>query len=188
VIRLVNSILFEAVRRGASDVHVQGYEDALKIRFRVDGMLFDIYSPPKALQAEIVSRIKVMGGMDIAEQRLAQDARATVEVGDRVVDLRISTLPTNFGERAVIRLLDKSARLYELTELGMPADVLERFRELSRTDRHCDVCRRRWRREQLRRGTGRDARRRRDCGPRVWRRFARWPSRSPTPRARESHN
>jgi len=134
VIRLVNLMIFEAVKRGASDVHVQGYRDRLLVRFRVDGMLFDVYQPPKAIQAEVISRIKVMGGMNIAEQRLAQDGRATVEVGDRVVDLRISTLPTSFGERAVIRLLDKSARLYELGELGMPPGVLARFRELIRRD------------------------------------------------------
>jgi general secretion pathway protein E len=134
VIKLVNLLLFEAVKRRASDVHVQPYEDRLIIRFRIDGVLHDVYEPPNALQAEIISRIKVMGGMNIAERRLAQDGRATVEVGDRVIDLRIATLPTCFGERAVIRLLDKSIRLYELTELGMPEDVLKDFRRLIRRD------------------------------------------------------
>ncbi len=134
VIKLVNLLLLEAVKRRASDVHVQPYEDQLVVRFRTDGVLHDIFNPPKALQAEILSRIKVMGGMNIAEHRLAQDGRATVEVGDRVVDLRISTLPTSFGERAVIRLLDKSIRLYELAELGMPAGSLDRFRKLIHTD------------------------------------------------------
>jgi general secretion pathway protein E len=134
VIKLVNLTLLEAVKRRASDVHVQPYEDRLVIRFRVDGVLDDAFEPPRALQAEIISRIKVMGGMNIAERRLAQDGRATVEVGDRIVDLRISTLPTSFGERAVIRLLDKSIRLYELSELGMPAGVLEGFRKLIAMD------------------------------------------------------
>ena len=134
VIKLVNLVLFEAVKRRASDVHVQPYEDRLAVRFRIDGVLRDVFSPPRALHPEIISRIKVMGGMNIAEHRLAQDGRCTVEVGDRIVDLRISTLPTSFGERAVLRLLDKSIRLYELTELGMPDEVLETFRKLIHTD------------------------------------------------------
>jgi general secretion pathway protein E len=127
VIKMVNLVLFEAIKRRASDVHVQPYEDCLVVRMRVDGVLHDMLTPPKALQNEIVSRIKVMGGMNIAERRVAQDGRETVEVGDRLVDLRISTIPTSFGERAVIRLLDKSIRLYKLDELGMPAGIQEEF-------------------------------------------------------------
>jgi len=134
VIKLVNLVLFEAIKRRASDVHVQPYEDRLVVRFRVDGVLRDVLEPPRSLQAEIISRIKVMGGMNIAERRLAQDGRATVEVGDRVVDLRIATLPTSFGERAVLRLLDKGIRLYELEELGMPPASLEAFRQLIHLD------------------------------------------------------
>ena len=134
VIKLVNLMLLEAVKRRASDLHVQPYEDKLVVRIRVDGVLHDVFSPPKALQEEIVSRIKVMGGMNIAERRLAQDGRATVEVGDRLVDLRIATLPTSFGERAVLRLLDKGLRLYRLAELGMPAGVMEEFRGLIQRD------------------------------------------------------
>ncbi|HOF18820.1 MAG TPA: type II secretion system ATPase GspE [Phycisphaerae bacterium] len=134
VIKLVNLMLFEAVKRRASDVHVQPYEERLVVRLRIDGVLHDVFAPPRALQEEIISRIKVMGGMNIAERRLAQDGRATVEVGDRIVDLRISTIPTSFGERAVIRLLDKSIRLYELGELGMPENVLESMRRLIRMD------------------------------------------------------
>jgi hypothetical protein len=134
VIKLVNLILFEAVKRRASDVHIQPYEDSLVVRLRLDGVLYDVFQPPKALQEEITSRIKVMGGMNIAERRLPQDGRATVEVGDRVVDLRIATLPTHVGERVVIRLLDKSARLYTLDELGMPAGVLGGFRRLVHQD------------------------------------------------------
>jgi general secretion pathway protein E len=134
VIKLVNLMLFEAVKRRASDVHVQPYEDRLVVRYRVDGVLYDAFQLARALQAEIISRIKVMSGMNIAEHRLAQDGRATVEVGDRVVDLRIATLPTSFGERAVIRLLDKSARLYKLGELGMPEAVLNSFRTIISRD------------------------------------------------------
>jgi len=134
VIQLVSLVLLEAVKRRASDVHVQPMEDRLVVRFRIDGVLHEVFEPPAALHEEIISRIKVMGGMNIAERRLAQDGRATVEVGDRVVDLRIATLPTSFGERAVIRLLDKSARLYRLTELGMPQGILETFYALIRHD------------------------------------------------------
>ncbi len=130
VIKLVNLILFEAVKRSASDVHIQPYEDSLVVRFRVDGILFDMFNPPKALQEEIISRVKIMGGMNIAERRLPQDGRATVEVGSKVVDLRIASLPTCYGERAVLRLLDKSARLFELQQLGMPQAVLQKFRKL----------------------------------------------------------
>jgi general secretion pathway protein E len=119
VTKLVNLVLLEAVKRRASDVHVQPLEDRLQVRLRIDGVLYDYVQPPRHLLDEIVSRIKVMGRMNIAEKRLAQDGRTTVMVGDRVVDLRISSLPTSFGERVVLRLLDKSARLYRLPELGM---------------------------------------------------------------------
>ena len=99
----------------------------------LEGM-HDVFEPPSSLQPEIISRIKIMGGMNIAEQRLAQDGRATVEVGDRLVDLRISTLPTSFGERAVLRLLDKSIRLFDLARLGMAPAVHDGFRRLIHND------------------------------------------------------
>jgi general secretion pathway protein E len=130
VIRLVNLLLFEAVQGRASDVHVQPYEDQVVCRYRIDGVLYDAYTLPKTVQEEMVSRIKVMAHMNIAEKRLPQDGRATVEVGDRSVDLRVATLPTTFGERAVIRLLDKGARLYSATELGMDAQMLREFSRL----------------------------------------------------------
>jgi len=130
VIKLVNLILFEAVKSGASDVHVQPYEDRLVVRTRIDGVLYDSFTLPKHVQEEVVSRVKVMGRMNIAEKRLPQDGRATVQVGDRAIDLRIASLPTSYGERAVIRLLDKSARLYELADLGMDERTLGTFRQL----------------------------------------------------------
>jgi len=119
VVKLVNSILLEAAKRFASDVHIQPYQDRLQIRFRIDGVLYDRYQIPKHWQQAICSRVKIMGGMNIAEKRLAQDGRCTVWVGDKEIDLRIASLPTSFGERIVLRLLDLSARLYELDELGM---------------------------------------------------------------------
>ena len=130
VIKLVNLILFEAAKANASDVHVQPYEERLMVRTRIDGVLYDTFALPKQIQDEVVSRVKVMGRMNIAEKRLAQDGRATVRIGDRVVDLRIASLPTSFGERVVIRLLDKSQRLFDLTQIGMDSSTLADFAAL----------------------------------------------------------
>ncbi len=134
IIRLVNHILFDAVKSGASDVHIQPYEDRLMVRQRIDGVLFDTFEIPKSVQEEVLSRVKVLGKMNIAEKRLPQDGRATVQLGDRTVDLRIASLPTSHNERIVIRLLDKSARLYTLAELGMPAHDFRRFQKLISRD------------------------------------------------------
>ncbi|MEM9109400.1 MAG: ATPase, T2SS/T4P/T4SS family [Planctomycetota bacterium] len=134
VIRLVNLLLLEAVKLGASDLHLQPYADRVVARMRLDGVLFDLHTLPKRLQDEAVSRVKVIGQMDIAEKRLPQDGRATVQIGEKVIDLRISTVPASHGERAVIRLLDKSAKLFTPEEIGMPPDVLERFRGLIRME------------------------------------------------------
>jgi general secretion pathway protein E len=134
IIRLVNHLLFDAVKAGASDVHIQPYEDRVVIRQRIDGVLFDSFEIPKAVQEEVLTRVKVLGKMNIAEKRLPQDGRATVQLGDRTVDLRIASLPTSHNERIVIRLLDKSARLYTLGELGMPPHYLDVFRKLITRD------------------------------------------------------
>ncbi|MGH7136014.1 MAG: GspE/PulE family protein, partial [Pirellulales bacterium] len=130
VIKLVNLMLFEAVKGRASDVHVQPYEDRLVVRMRIDGVLCDAFDVAKGLQEEVISRIKVLGKMNIAEKRLPQDGRSTVQVGDRMIDLRIASLPTSFGERVVIRLLDKTSRLHTLASLGMGTAAFARFREL----------------------------------------------------------
>ena len=130
VIKLVNLLLLEALKANASDVHVQPYEDRLVIRFRIDGVLHDAYTLPKSAQEEVISRIKVLGRMNIAEKRLAQDGRATAQIGDRAVDLRIASLPTSYGERVVVRLLDKSAGLFDLRDLGMDARTLASFADL----------------------------------------------------------
>ena len=130
VIKLVNLVLFEAVQQEASDIHIQPYEDRLVVRMRIDGVLFDVFDLPATVQDEVISRIKVMARMNIAEKRLPQDGRATVQVGDRVIDLRVSSVPASHGERVVIRLLDKSIRLYSLGELGMDRGSLEQFRKL----------------------------------------------------------
>jgi len=130
VIRLVNDILFRALQLRASDIHVHPYESKIQIRYRIDGILYDTLSLNRNVLPLIVSRIKVMAGMDIAERRLPQDGRCSVRLGQREVDLRISTVPTSFGERSVLRLLDKSTGLFGLDELGLCKDDLHKFDSL----------------------------------------------------------
>ena len=119
IIKLVNMLFFQALKMRSSDIHLQPFEDRLQVRYRIDGVLYDMEAVPKKVQDAVTSRIKVMGKLDIAERRLPQDGRATVRIGDAEVDVRISSVPTNHGERIVMRLLDKSARLYELEEIGL---------------------------------------------------------------------
>lgn len=130
VIRLVNDILFRALQLRASDIHVHPYESKLQIRYRVDGILYDVLSLNRNVLPLIISRIKVMAGMDIAERRLPQDGRCSVRIGQREVDLRISTVPTSYGERSVLRLLDKSTGLFALDELGLWEGDLKKFDSL----------------------------------------------------------
>jgi len=130
IIKLVNLILQRALRQRASDVHLQPYEDRLQVRYRIDGILYDRLVIPKSVQEAVISRVKVMGRMDIAEKRLPQDGRASVKLADREVDLRIASVPTAYGERIVMRLLDKGARIYELHELGLSTEDLARFEKL----------------------------------------------------------
>lgn len=127
VIRLVNFMFSQAVRDGASDIHIEPYQNSLKIRQRLDGILYDMFSPPKHVQSTLISRVKIMAKLDIAEKRLPQDGRIELKVGNKEIDVRVSTLPTAFGERVVLRLLDKSSVLISLHELGMPKDRLKVF-------------------------------------------------------------
>jgi general secretion pathway protein E len=129
IIRLVNHIISQATKAHASDVHIEPYQDSFKVRFRVDGILHDFLTPPKWVQSALISRIKVMAQMNIAEKRLPQDSRIDVKVGNQEVDIRVSTLPIVFGERVVMRLLNKSGSLMELSELGIsakPAAILKK--------------------------------------------------------------
>jgi general secretion pathway protein E len=119
IIRLINALLAQALREGASDIHLEAYENRSVIRYRVDGILRDVMTPPRALHAALVSRIKVMASLDIAEKRLPQDGRISLRVAGRPVDVRVSTLPTGHGERVVLRLLDKRHGRLELEALGM---------------------------------------------------------------------
>jgi len=127
IIRMINALLTQAARDGASDIHIEPFETYSMVRFRVDGTLRDVVRPKRALHAALVSRIKIMAALDIAEKRLPQDGRITLRVGGRPVDVRVSTLPTGHGERVVLRLLEKDLSKLELTNLGMSAATLERF-------------------------------------------------------------
>jgi general secretion pathway protein E len=124
VIKLVNTLLFRAVKEKASDIHVEPYERDMVVRFRIDGILFDIFKPPKKLQNAITSRIKVMGNLNIAEKRLPQDGRIPLKLAGKDIDVRLSSIPTAFGERLVMRLQDRSNVILELEQLGFSKDSL----------------------------------------------------------------
>jgi general secretion pathway protein E len=127
VIRMINALLTQALREGASDIHIEPFEQISVVRFRIDGTLRDVVRPKKAIHASLISRIKIMAQLDIAEKRLPQDGRITLRIGGKPVDVRVSTLPTGHGERAVLRLLDKEAGHLDLQHLGMSQDLQQQF-------------------------------------------------------------
>ncbi len=128
IVSLVNFLITDAVLKGASDIHIEPYERVLRARFRVDGVLREVMSPPFRLKDAIISRVKIMtGSMDIAERRVPQDGRIKVIVKDRLIDLRVSIIPTVYGEKCVMRILDKSALMLDMRDLGFETEVLERF-------------------------------------------------------------
>jgi type IV pilus assembly protein PilB len=129
VVKLVNLILSEAIMRGASDIHIEPYEKEFRIRYRVDGVLYDVMQPPTRLKAALTSRLKIMSELDIAERRLPQDGRIKLKIKDKGVDLRVSTLPTLFGEKIVMRILDKSNLTLDMTKLGFEEKALADFQE-----------------------------------------------------------
>ena len=130
VIRLVNNIISQAIKARSSDIHMEPYQNTLKIRYRVDGILYDLVTPPKGIQPALISRIKVMAKLNIAEKRLPQDGRFDVRIGEKEIDVRVSTLPTSFGERVVLRLLNKASSFFQVTELGLEADQAAQMQEL----------------------------------------------------------
>ncbi|MFH1223662.1 MAG: ATPase, T2SS/T4P/T4SS family, partial [Pseudomonadota bacterium] len=130
IIRLVNSLLFRAVKEKASDIHIEPYEKDVVVRFRIDGILYDIFKTAKKFHASISSRVKVMADLDIAEKRLPQDGRIKIKIAGKDVDIRLSTVPTSNGERLVMRILDKSSVLLELPELGFSGKVLDNINTL----------------------------------------------------------
>jgi type IV pilus assembly protein PilB len=131
VVRLVNVLLVDSLRRGASDIHVEPYEKELRIRFRIDGVLYEVMHPPLKLRDALISRIKIMSKLDISEKRLPQDGRIKIKVKvdsrSRELDFRVSTLPTLFGEKVVLRLLDKQNLMLDMTKLGFEPESLVKF-------------------------------------------------------------
>jgi type IV pilus assembly protein PilB len=132
VIKLLQYILFQAIRDRASDIHLEPFEDDFKIRYRVDGVLYDLEAPPLHLAPALISRVKVMSGLDIAETRLPQDGRIEIGIGGRAVDLRVSTLPTMFGESCVMRVLDRSVVALDLTNIGLRAEEMDTLTRLTK--------------------------------------------------------
>ncbi|MFA5239274.1 MAG: type II secretion system ATPase GspE [Phycisphaerae bacterium] len=130
VIKLVNKILFQAVHRRASDIHIEPYENEARIRFRIDGVMHNVLTLPKQQVPALLSRLKIMANLNIAERRLPQDGQCRIKIGRNLVDIRVSVIPTLGGERVVLRLLDKSNCIRGLNEIGFSPDVLDRFRNL----------------------------------------------------------
>jgi type IV pilus assembly protein PilB len=131
VVRLVNVLMVDSLRRGASDIHVEPYEKEMRIRFRIDGVLYDVMHPPLKMRDALISRIKIMAKLDISEKRLPQDGRIKIRVKvdsrSRELDFRVSTLPTLFGEKVVLRLLDKEKLMLDMTNLGFEPESLVKF-------------------------------------------------------------
>lgn len=130
IIRLVNLLVTRAVSARASDIHIEPYGDEIKVRYRIDGVLHDVESAPKRLQAAIVSRVKIMARLNIAERRLPQDGRIRIRAEERDIDIRVSTVPVIYGESIVMRILDKGSVVFDLRALGFPEDTLSKFEEL----------------------------------------------------------
>jgi len=133
IVKLVNMVLVDAIRRGASDIHLEPYEKVFRIRFRVDGVLHEIMTPPKRLEPALISRVKIMANLDIAERRLPQDGRIKLRYNTHEIDFRVSTLPTIYGEKTVMRLLDKDSLQLDLAKLGFDPDALEHFQKAIRS-------------------------------------------------------
>jgi general secretion pathway protein E len=132
IIRLLNSLMFRAVKERASDIHIEPYEREVAVRYRIDGVLHNVLTPPKRVHAALISRVKIMAGLDIAERRTPQDGRIGIRIGDREVDIRVSIIPIAYGERAVLRLLDKEHLLLDLNQLGFSPAQRQRFDQLIR--------------------------------------------------------
>ena len=130
IIKLVNHMISQSIKAKASDIHIEPYQDSFKVRYRVDGILYDLLTPPKWVQSALVSRIKIMANLDIAEKRLPQDGRIEVKIGNQVVDIRVSTIPISFGERVVLRLLDKKSSLIDIKNFGLDKEAFNKINDL----------------------------------------------------------
>ncbi|MFZ5569123.1 MAG: type II secretion system ATPase GspE [Thermodesulfobacteriota bacterium] len=132
IIRLVNRLILNAIEQRASDIHFEPFENAFKVRYRIDGILHETESPPVRLQAAIISRVKIMAKLDIAERRLPQDGRIKIKIAEREIDFRVSTLPTLFGESLVMRILDRGSLVLDFHAIGFPEDILESYLDIIR--------------------------------------------------------
>jgi len=128
IIKLINGIISQAVKSRASDIHFEPYEDNLIVRFRVDGILKEILSQDSKISSVLISRIKIISGLDISERRLPQDGRVSLSLGDKSIDVRVSTLPSSYGERVVLRLLDKQSAQINIEDLGLPSKILTNYK------------------------------------------------------------
>jgi len=133
IVKMVNTILFQAVHHRASDIHIEPYEDEVKVRFRIDGVLHDVFTPPAHQVASLISRLKIMANLNIAERRLPQDGQSRIKIGQQEFDIRVSIIPTAGGERVVLRLLDKAGPGLSMAQIGFDSDIQNRFRELVRS-------------------------------------------------------
>ncbi|MCK4576306.1 Flp pilus assembly complex ATPase component TadA, partial [candidate division WOR-3 bacterium] len=127
VIKLVNFLITDAVKRGASDIHIEPYEKLFRVRFRIDGVLQEVMAPPLRMKLAIMSRVKIMASLNISERRIPQDGRINVRVGNKVIDLRVSIIPTLYGEKVVMRILDKSSLMLDMKDLGFEEEPLRKF-------------------------------------------------------------
>ena len=128
IIKLINGIISQAVKNRASDIHFEPYEESLIVRFRVDGILKEILKHDSKISSVLISRIKIISGLDISERRLPQDGRVSLSLGDKNIDVRVSTLPSSYGERVVLRLLDKQASQINIDDLGLPSVILQNYK------------------------------------------------------------
>ena len=130
IIKLVNNILFQAAKRGASDIHIEPFEKELEVRYRIDGVLYPVMTPPKRIQGALISRIKIMANLNIAEKRMPQDGRIDIKVAGKPIDIRVSVLPVIFGERVVMRLLIKAEVLGRLKILGLVNVIINLWKQI----------------------------------------------------------
>ena len=128
IIKLINGIISQAIKNRASDIHFEPYEDNLIVRFRVDGILKEILKQDSKISSVLISRLKIISGLDISERRLPQDGRVSLSLGDKNIDVRVSTLPSSYGERIVLRLLDKQASQINIDDLGLPLEILKNYK------------------------------------------------------------
>ena len=128
IIKLINGVISQAIKNRASDIHFEPYEDKIIIRYRVDGILREVLSQDSKISSVLISRIKIISGLDISERRLPQDGRVSLSLGDKSVDVRVSTLPSSYGERVVLRLLDKQSAQINIDDLGLPEHILSNYK------------------------------------------------------------